>query len=280
MRIVSFVNKKGGVGKSSAVMHLGGAFAKMGLRTLLVDVDPQASLSQGLLGPLVAMALPSGQTLAAIFEEACPAPLASLVMEIGRPRLALVAGHDRMTDFNVPRPWETGADQFILRDALVEVADDFDLALLDCPPHIQACAWGALVASDGVVVPAQLEDFGIQGVSVIQDSIEHAKASANSRLTLLGFLPTMFTKTLSIHAKYDADLRAVYGEDVFRQVIPAAKDFKESVTLGKSIVEHKPKSKSAEAINLLALEVLARLDARCGVMSRSSAFAPAERIGA
>jgi chromosome partitioning protein len=280
MKAVAFVNKKGGVGKSSAVMHLGGALAKRGLRTLLVDVDPQASLSQGLLGPLVAMALPAERTLAALYEEGSPVSMADLIMEIGRPGLGLVAGHDRMTDFNVPRPWTTGADQFVLRDALAEVAEDFDICLLDCPPHIQACAWSALVAADGVVVPAQLEDFGIQGVSVIQDSIDHARAAVNSRLKLLGFLPTMVVKSLSIHTKYAADLREVYGDDVFEATIPAAKDFKEAVTLGKSVVEYKPRSAAAKSIEALADELLARLSSRCGLMSGSSPVHVAERIGA
>jgi chromosome partitioning protein len=163
MKTVAFVNKKGGVGKSSCVMHLGGALAKRGIRTLVADVDPQASLSQGLLGPVVAMDLPPGRTIAALYEEGSMATLGELVIDTGRRDLGLVAGHDRMTDFNVPRPWTTGLDQFLLRDALAGVSGEFDVALLDCPPHIQACAWSALVAADAVVVPAQVEDFGVEG---------------------------------------------------------------------------------------------------------------------
>jgi chromosome partitioning protein len=262
------------------VMHLGGAFARRGMRTLVVDCDPQASLSQGLLGPRMALDLHPSRTMAGLYEEDSGASAVDLIMEVGPPGLALIAGHDRMTDFNLPRPWTTGADQFILRDALAEVSEHFDLCLLDCPPHIQACAWSALVAADGAVIPAQCEDFGIQGVSMIQDSIELARSTVNSRLALLGFLPTMFVKTLKIHIDYASDLRALYGDDVFSAVVPAAKDYKEAVTLQKTITQHKPRSAAAKAIEAVADELLARLEARCGLVHGAPSEISAERIGA
>ena len=280
MKTVAFVNRKGGVGKSSCVMHLGGSLAKRGIRTLVVDIDPQASLSQGLLGPEVAIGLPSHRTLAALYEDGCMTTPAGLVMEIGRPNLALLPGHERMTNFNVPNPWTTGFEQFILRDALATLSDDFDLCLIDCPPHVQACAWSALVAADAVVVPAQVEDFGVQGIALILDSIDHARAVANPRLVLAGLLISMFVKTLKIHVDYAADLRASFGDDVFDNPVPAAKDFKEAVTLRKALAEHKPRSAAAKAMEAVADEMLARVAARCGVVPGAPGFAVVERIGA
>jgi chromosome partitioning protein len=268
VKTIAFVNKKGGVGKSSCVMHLGGTLARRGLRTLLVDVDSQASLSQGLLGREALEMHPSG-TLAGLYDGA-GASMAGLVQEIGRPRLALVAGHDRMTHFNVPDPWTTGEDQFILRDGLAEVAGDFDLCLLDCPPHVQFCAWSALVAADGVVVPCQLEDFGIQGVAAILDSLDHARTVANPRLRLLGILPTMVAKSLSIHVSYGEDARAAFGDDVFEATVPASTDYKVAVTLRKAVVEHKPKSLAAKSMAAVADELIARLDARTGSLVSGS----------
>jgi chromosome partitioning protein len=262
MKTVAFVNKKGGVGKSSCVMHLGAELAKRGLRTLLVDVDSQASLSQGLLGR-DALGKHPATTLAGLYDGA-GVSMADLILEIGRPRLALVAGHDRMTNFNVPNPWETGEDQFILRDALREVSHDFDICLLDCPPHVQFCAWSALMAADGVTVPCQLEDFGIQGVSAILDSIDHARMLANPRLRLLGILPTMVAKSLAIHTTYGEDARTAFGDDVFTSTVPASTDFKVAVTLRKAVVEHKPKSVAAKAMSAVADELLDRLESRCG----------------
>ena len=262
MRSVAFTNRKGGVGKSSCVMHLGIRFAAMGLRTLLIDVDPQASLSQGLLGR-DALEIPAGGTLAGLYDHA-GLTLADLAIDAGRPGLSIVAGHERMFAFNVPNPLETGDDQFILRDAVAEVAGDFDLVLLDNPPHVQFCGWSALVAADGVIVPAQLEDFGVQGVAAILDTIDQARETVNPRLRLLGILPTMVDSRLSIHAAYRADLGEAFGGDLFAEVIPASTDFKTAVTLRKGVTEHKPRSMASKALARVADEVLARVGARCG----------------
>jgi chromosome partitioning protein len=204
------------------------------------------------------------ETLAALYEPGSPVTIRDIVQRVGRTNLGLIVGHDRMTDVNHPKPWERGLEQFILRDALATVAADWDLCLIDCPPHIQACAWAGLVAADGVVIPAQLEDYGVQGITMIQDSIDRARAVANPGLTLLGFLPSMVQKTLTIHTNYENDLRAAYGDDVFTAVIPAAKDFKEAVTLRRSVIEYKPKSTATKAAEAVADEMMARLAARCG----------------
>lgn len=262
MRSVAFVNKKGGVGKSSCVMHLGIRFAQMGLRTLLVDVDPQASLSQGILGR-DALALDPSETLASLYE-GIGIPLADLARAGGREGLSIIPGHDRMMLFNTPAPWDAGPEQFTLRDMLAEVAADYDLCLLDCPPHIQLCAWSALLAADGVVVPAQLEDFGVQGVAAILDTIEQARDLANPDLRLLGILPTMFDRRLSIHQNYRDNAASAFGEDLFAEVVPASTDFKVAVTLRKGITEHKPRGEASKALCRVADEVLGRLDARCG----------------
>ena len=263
MRSIAFTNRKGGVGKSSCVMHLGIRFAQMGIRTLLVDVDPQASLSQGLLGR-DALEIKPGRTLAGLYDNA--GSMLKIIGGVGgRDNLSLVAGHDRMTAFNVPSPWETGEDQFLLRDALAEVAADYDLCLLDNPPHVQFCGWSALVAADGVVVPAQLEDFGIQGVASILDTIDQAREMMNPRLRLLGILPTMVDRRLSIHQSYRTDAAEAFGGDLFTEGVPSSTDFKVAVTLGKGVTEYKPRGEAGKALCRVADEVVARLDSRCGV---------------
>jgi chromosome partitioning protein len=268
VRTIAFLNKKGGVGKTSTCHHLAGTLARRGLRILLVDADPQASLTQGLLGPEVARQLKPRETIAGLFDDACDVEMASLVRPAGVPGVSLVAGSGRMDKFNALEPWTTGDSQYILRDALREVADEFDLTLIDCPPHIYLCAWSAMVAAHGIVVPLQAEDYGAQGVAAIQGSIDHVRAGANPRLAVLGFLLTMYHKALAVHAGYAADLRAIYGDTVFDTVVPHAKDFKESVMLRKPVVAYKPRSAAAKAIEALADELLARLDARVADDSR------------
>jgi chromosome partitioning protein len=267
-RTIAFLNKKGGVGKTSTVHHLSGTLARRGLRVLLIDADPQASLSQGLLGPQFAEDLDPRATLAAIFDESGAIAPASLVRPTIFPNLSIIPGSEAAEQWNDPNPWDAGLRQFVLRDAIAEVSGDFDIVLIDCPPHIQLWAWSALVAADGVVVPLQPEDYGAQGLKAIRRTIARVQAEINRRLALIGYLVTMWNKALSVHVTYEAYLRQQHGADVFTALIPLAKDFKEAVTYRKPIVEYKPKSAAAKSVGLLADEFLARLDGRLPVADR------------
>jgi chromosome partitioning protein len=267
-RTVAFLNKKGGVGKTSCVHHLAGTLARRSLRTLVVDVDPQASLTQGLLGPDAAEELDPRETVAAIFDESGVTSPRDLVRPTAFPNIALIAGHEAAERYNEPEPWSAGMRQYILRDAIAEVSADFDLVLIDCPPHIQLWAWSALVAAHGVVVPLQAEDYGAQGLKAIRRTIARVRAESNAGLALIGYLVTMYNKALSVHVTYDTYLRELYPADVFQSVVPLAKDYKEAVTFRKPVVEHKPRSAAAKAMAALADEFLARLEDRIPDTSR------------
>lgn len=265
---IAFLNRKGGVGKSSCVHHLGGSLAKRGLRVLLVDADPQASLSQGLLGPEQTEALDPRETIAAIFDESGAIPAANLVRPAGFPNLSIIPGSEAAERFNDPSPWESGMRQFALRDTIAEVSAGYDVVLVDCPPHIQLWAWSALVAADGVVVPVQCEDYGAQGLKSIRRTITRVQEGINPRLALIGYLVTMWNKALSVHVTYEGYLRQLHGDDVFAAVFPLAKDYKEAVTYRRPIGEHKPKSAAAKAVDGIATELLARIEARIQTADR------------
>ena len=131
--VVTFLNQKGGVGKTSSVHHLGGTLALSGRRVLLVDADPQSSLTQGLLGPEALDDLDPSTTIAAILLGEDPFP--SQIVRCGiLPRLDLIPGSPAANDANVPRPWNQPADvQARLRNVLSELAGGYDLVLVDCP---------------------------------------------------------------------------------------------------------------------------------------------------
>jgi chromosome partitioning protein len=259
MRTVAFLNKKGGVGKTSTCHHVAGVFPGKGLRVLLVDSDPQASLSQGLLGPEATRALNPARTIASLFDEAGGPSLADLILPTPVPGVSILPGSEAAEDLNVTRPGETGPLQYTLRDALAEVADQYDIALVDCPPNVQLCSWAALVAADGVVIPLQAEDYGSQGVVAIQASIRRVQRGPNPGLVTLGYLITMYNKSLGVHIAYEADLRQIYGDLVFTNVVPLAKDFKEAVMARKPVSLFRPKAAAAKATAALADELLSRI---------------------
>jgi chromosome partitioning protein len=257
--IIALCNLKGGVGKTSTTFHLGGTLAKGGRRVLLADADPQASLTQGFLGPDGTRALPRRETIAGLFGDGLMPDPAELVRATDFSGLSIVPGSPHLARFNVPEPWLAGRDeQGALADFLVEVRADFDLILIDCPPTLSLCSWAALVAADHLLVPLQAEDFGSQGIASILDFVEAVRSGPNPRLHLAGYLLTMFNPRLAIHAAYATMLRELYGADVLTTTIPIGADVKEAVALRKPIAHHKPRGASAKAIQALGDELLGR----------------------
>jgi chromosome partitioning protein len=251
------LNRKGGVGKTSTCFHVAGALAKRGQRILLIDTDPQANLTEGLLGAQVAEGSDPSCTVAALFGDAfVPNPL-GLILPTPIPGVSILPGSDKMESFNLPDP-SGHPSQTAIRDFLMEVRDAFDICLIDCPPNLQLCSWSAMAAADGLVIPVQAEDFGGQGLKKINRAVGMVRSQVNPNLRLYGYLITMFNKSLGIHAAYAEKLRSVYGESVFEAVMPQATDFKVAVTSGTPISHLKPKSAAAKAMAAVADELLVR----------------------
>jgi chromosome partitioning protein len=256
---VSLLNQKGGVGKTSTCHHLAGVLARDGLRVLLVDNDPQASLSQGFWGPDATRRVGRAESVAALYDDTL-APIPDvLVRPTGFDRIAIVPGSRALTPFNMLSREGWPASEGGIRDFLAEVRDDFDLVLIDCPPNLHLCSWAALVASDFLVVPLSPEDYGAQGIADVQEAAAMVRKGPNPGLRLAGYLLTMVDKRLGIHQAYEALLRELYGPDVFANSLPLAKDFKEAVASRRPISEYKPKGVAGKATKAVAEELLARV---------------------
>jgi chromosome partitioning protein len=258
---ITLLNQKGGVGKTSTCHHLAGTLVTLGRRVLLVDNDPQSSLTQGLWGPSVALGVDPAETIAAVYTGEALAE--RLVKPSGIAGVDLIPGSVHSTRHNVPVPYEADWDaQTGLRGFLDELRDRYDLILIDCPPNLHLCSWAALVASDYLIVPLQPEDYGAQGIAEVQDSVARVVTGTNPSLRLLGYLITMVQARRSIHQLYEAHLRAAYGDDVFTARIPEAAEFPEAVARRLPIAQYKPKGAAALAMKGLALELLTRLESR------------------
>jgi chromosome partitioning protein len=259
MITVTFMNQKGGVGKTSSCFHLAGALAKDRYRVLLIDNDPQASLTQGFFGPDATRAIAPGSSVAALYDPGYDPPPELLIVPSGCDGISLVPGSIALTRFNkLPDEVWPDSEQGI-RSFVEAVEGEFDLILIDCPPNLHLCSWASLVTSDWIVVPLQAEDFGSQGLAPVQASIRAVQSGPNPALGLAGYLLTMFDRRLAVHQTYDGLLREMYGGAVFANPFPLAKDFKEAVMGRKPIAHYKPKSVAAKAVATVAAELLERV---------------------
>lgn len=261
MRVITTLNQKGGCGKSSCTYHLAGAFAGMGLRVLLADMDPQSSISQGFWGPVDARGLDPEETVAALFPGNRPHP-AQVIKQTGIPRVDIIPGSRAATRFNTPEPWTAPEEsQTCLRDLLAEVSGSYDIVLADCPPNLHLCSWVAMAASDHIIIPVQPEDFGAMGIVDVQESIAMVRATVNPGLNLLGYLLTMVGPRKTLHQAFEEMLRSTYGRAVFESRFLEAVAYAESITKRVPIEQHKPKGAPARQIRELAGEILARMEA-------------------
>jgi len=236
-----------------------GAFAERGLSVLLVDSDPQGSLSQGFLGSAEVEAFPMEQTLAAVFEDSTYfMNHQSLVIPTGVPGIDIVPANQHLAAHNVPTPEATGPLQFVISD-LVDGLGDYDIVLIDCPPNLYLCSWNAMIAASHVLIPVPPEDFGTQGLRAVHQSIDNAR-ELNPDLRRLGHLISRYDGRLLIHRSYVKQLREVYKDMVLNIIIPELSAFKVALTCRLPVTQHAPKSQAAAAVRQLITEILEQIE--------------------
>jgi chromosome partitioning protein len=252
-----FINQKGGCGKSSSCFHLAGCFAGRGLSVLLVDVDPQGSLSQALFGSAEFERLEPEETISVVFDEAGKwASLDAVRLPTLFERISLIPANHSLACHNTPSPELSGMKQQTLR-CFLEPTQSFDIVLIDCPPNLYLCSWNAMLAADYVVIPVPPEDFGTQGLRVVHQAVDNARR-LNPSLQLLGHVVTRRDSRLLVHQAYEKRLRSLYGDRVLQTVIPEASAFKVALACRQPVSVFSPRSKAAKAAVALCDEILER----------------------
>ena len=271
-RVIAVANQKGGVAKTTTVASLGVALSEMGRRVLLVDLDPQACLTFSLgLDPesldLSVHDVLLGRVSAAVaicHTEDGPDLLPSTID---------LAGAEAML---LPR---TGRE-YVLREALEEVADNYDEVLLDCAPSLGVLTINALTASDEVLIPLQCETLSHRGVGQLLDTVQDVQRLTNRGLRIRGVLPTLYDGRTN-HAKLViADVATRYGLPVLEPPIPKSVRFAEAPAAGHSILVTSRKAAGSEAYRVHAknlLKPLPKVAAKVAKAASKSAAKPASR---
>ncbi|GAA3513735.1 ParA family protein [Aeromicrobium panaciterrae] len=246
---IAVANQKGGVAKTTTVASLGTALGELKQRVLLVDLDPQGSLTFSLGIDPEDLDVTVGEVLlgTALAEDAI------VITDDG---LHLLPSNLRLSQAEEQLVGRTGREQR-LRVALAKVADDYDWILLDCPPALGVLTVGALSAADSVLIPIQAETLAHRGVGQLLDTIHDVKQFINSKLVVMGVLPTMYDGRTTHAQNVVRAIRDTYELPVVTPPIPRTIRFAEAPAYGRSILDTATTHKGAEAYRAVAAAMLA-----------------------
>ncbi len=251
-RVISMCNQKGGVGKTTTTINLGAALAEFGRKVLLVDFDPQGSLSVGLgLNPHE-----MDLTVYNLLMDP-EVRLEDVVVPTGVPGMDLMPSNIDLSAAEVQLVHEVAREQTLQR-VLEPAIDRYDVILIDCQPSLGLLTVNALTASDGVIVPLECEYFALRGVALLKTTIDKVRERLNPRLEIEGVLGTMFDgRTLHSREVMDRLVQA-WGDKVFHTVIRRTVKFSDSTVAGEPITSYASASGGAESYRQLAKEVALR----------------------
>jgi chromosome partitioning protein len=256
--IACFANK-GGTGKTTSVINIGGIFAEQGARVLMIDMDPQSSLSKFFLGSDGVHELYPNQTVASLFDEACIPSPEDLVHATAFENIFVTPASEHLKKHNKPEPHKLGELQAVLRDYVTEVESAFDFIMIDCPPDVSNLPTRAsLIAADYAIAPILPERFSIQAIAGVDTELAKAR-DLNNQLVFLGYILSQRRSRLGLHDATEDNLRSVQGERVFETVLPTAVAFAEAQQMGKPITAYDATTTAAKISAQLAAEVLTRI---------------------
>jgi chromosome partitioning protein len=248
-KVISIVNQKGGVGKTTTAINLAASLALSGEKILLIDIDPQGNTTSGL----------------GISRE-----------DVANSLYGVIAGDCELKDSIVPTPIEhlyvvpssvdlLGAEielveregrERILAEALKPLINDYRYIFIDCPPSLGLLTLNALVASDSVLVPVQCEYYALEGLSMLIKTIRRIQGSFNQGLEIKGIVLTMFDTRNKLAHQVAEEVRRYFGEKVYQTVIPRNIALGEAPSHGKPVMLYDVKSRGAQSYLALAKEIL------------------------
>ncbi len=256
-KIISLVNQKGGVGKTTTSINLAAALGKEGKKVLLIDLDPQRNATTGL-------GYSNGDYDHDIYEVMTgKCNIKDAILKTKFKNLSVLPSTINLAGVDVEFVKNMLGDKEFkqndqLKIAIKEVKDKYDYIIIDCQPALGIATMNALVASNSVIIPVQCEFFALEGITQLLNSIIMVQSSMNPGLRIEGVLLTMLDGRTNIGLEVIEEVRKYFKDKVFNTIIPRLVRLVEAPSHGMPINEYDPTSRATEAYQNLAKEVISR----------------------
>ncbi len=248
-RVITVVNQKGGVGKTTSAVNLAAGLAILEKRTLLIDFDPQGNATSG-------VGLDKEKLGAQIYDAIIQrVPIQQTVLPTETENLFCIPSNIHLTGAEIELVAEY-AREFKLKESLQPLVDSYDYIIIDCPPSLGLLTVNALTACSDVLIPIQCEYYALEGVSQLLTTVRLIQKSLNPGLNILGVLLTMFDKRLNLSVQVAREVMRYFKEKVFRTIISRNIKLTEAPGFGKPIFLYDIKSPGAFNYLSLAREIL------------------------
>ncbi len=250
-KIISFTNKKGGVGKTTTAVNMSAYCADLGKRVLLVDIDSQGNATTGL--GFSKSALKKSVYNVLIEDD----KVVNNILPTQVKLLDLLPANVDLSGAEVDIVYKRNRER-VLKMALDKVRDDYDYIFIDCPPSLGLLTINAWVASDSIIIPIQSEYYALEGVSQLMNTISLVKHHLNPNLLIEGVVITMYDGRALIAKQITAEIKKFYKNKLYEIIIPRNVRLAEAPSHGKPIMLYDPKCVGARAYKALTEEFLSK----------------------
>ena len=253
-KVISLINQKGGVGKTTTSINLSASLAILNKKVLLIDLDPQCNattgigLNKGNIEKSIYNVLSGTSTI----EEAITTTKYKNLYVL--PANINLAGIDIELEQSQENTNVSKSER--LKEHINKIKDKFDFIIIDCPPALGIITTNALTASDSVIIPVQCEYFALEGITQLLKAIMYTQANLNPNLSIEGVLLTMLDARTNLGLEVVEEIRTYFKDKVYNTIIPRLIRLTEAPSHGKPIIAYDPKSRGSEAYLNLAKEVI------------------------